>query len=195
LVKSTDTTVEDNVVERTGHGGIVFEAELYWLEGPFNSRALIRRNHLADIGGGALDSLGISLTLAAIQVGNSFGQRMFPRMLTLGTQNTEIEITDNQVLRPVAFPIWVRNVDRAVVRGNRITAPFAGGALPGFIDMSRLLSPRAVASDRDRELLREPYYGVLLQNVSAATIGPNPVFGAPVYYKAELGTVTLQATP
>lgn len=195
LIKSDDITVEDNVVERMGHGGIVFEAELYWLEGPFNSRARIRRNQVVDVGGGALDPQGASVTIAAIQVGNYFGRRLFPRMLTGGNQNTEIEITGNRIARSVAFPIWVRNTDRVSIRENRITAPFTGGRLPEVLNLSARLSPAVSGRAADLELLREPYFAIFLQNVTSEKVEDNYVAGAPPFLRADLGIVTLPATP
>jgi hypothetical protein len=184
--------VEDNVVERTGHGGIAFEAELYWLEGPFNSSAKIVGNRLVDNGWGAFYADGLSAIMPAISVGNYFGQRLFPRMLTLGEQNRDFDIENNTIVRPAGFPIWVRNSERIKIVGNRIEEPFAAGRRPDFFNLTRLLTPSAApGSEASSAALGAPYYGVLLQNTSEAEVSGNDVSGAPPWLKGERGDITL----
>jgi len=192
LVKSHDTLVENNVVERTAHGGIAFEAELYWLEGPFNSSAKIMGNRLVDNGWGAFYAEGLGPIMPAIDVGNYFGQRLFPRMLTRGEQNRDFDIENNTIVRPAGFPIWVRNTERIKVVGNRVEEPFAAGQRGDFFDLSRLLTPGAAAdSEASAAALRAPYYGVLLQNTSEAEVSRNAITGAPSWFRGPRGDITL----
>jgi hypothetical protein len=193
LVKSRDAVVENNVVERMGHGGIVFEAELYWLEGPFNSGVKIRGNRVEDVGWGGLDPKGVSVTLAGITVGNYFGERLFPRMMTAGLQNHDIEITGNRIVRPAAFPIWIRNSNDVTVTGNRIEEPFAAGALPSVLNLSRLLSPYVSAGETAMDTLRTPYFSILLQNVEQMKVEKNQVVSAPAFYRKDFGSAVLPA--
>lgn len=195
LVKSRDVLIENNVIERTGHGGIVLEAELYWLEGPFNRGIRVMGNRVTDTGWSALDEKGVSVTLAGIQVGNYFGARLFPRMLTGGEQNDEIVIQNNQVIRPAAFPIWVRNTRRVAIEGNRIEQPFAAGPLPSILDLARLLSPGVEGDEATLAVLREPYYGILLQNVGEAALSGNDVSAAVGFVRSGVGRANLSLKP
>jgi len=191
LVKSHDTTIEDNLVERIANGGIVLEAELFWLEGPFNSSARVTGNRLVDIGWAGFDDVGVGIPLAAIQVGGYFGRRLFPRMLTTGEQSSDIVVSGNTIVHSAAFPIWIRNTAGAVVTNNRISAPFAAGPMSAVLDLSRLASPEATLSSADRETLHAPYYAVLLQNVTSADVQGNSVAEAPAFFRGPLGSVTL----
>jgi hypothetical protein len=191
LVKSHNTLVQNNVIQRIAHGGIVFESELYWLEGPFNSDAKIVDNRVEDVGWGAFDQKGVSVTLAAITVGNYFGDRIVPRVLTTGTQNHDIQIVNNQIVHPAAFPIWVRNSRNVVITGNNIDAPFAAGNLAQILDLSKLLAAHLTADPASMNILREPYFSILLQNVKNYNVVDNHVKSPPAFYKGTLGSARL----
>ena len=187
LLKSHDVTIENNVIERTAHGGIVLEAEAFWFEGPFNRRIQVVGNHLRENGFGVFDHGGMSATMAAIHVGDYFGQRLFPRTLIADEQNEDIVIDNNDIERPAAFGILLMNTRGAQIDDNRIRSPFASGQNPGFFDLSRLLAkgwlPTADALDR----LKNPFYAIFVEAASNLQVSHNEVLNAPVFLKGDVG--------
>ena len=181
LLKSHDILVEENRIERTGHGGIVVEPEFFWLEGPFAKNIRIRGNTLVRNGWASMDQSGFGVSHAAIQVGCHFGKRMFPRTLGAGMVNEDIEITGNRIEEPAGYAIMVMNTRRATVADNRITAPFAAGGQPAFYDFSRLPQGADLLSEEQRTALRSPRQAIFVFGSEEITLRGNTVEQAPAF--------------
>ena len=181
LLKSHDILVEENRIERTGHGGIVVEPEFFWLEGPFAKNIRIRGNTLVRNGWASMDQSGFGVSHAAIQVGCHFGKRMFPRTLGAGMVNEDIEITGNRIEEPAGYAIMVMNTRRATVADNRITAPFAAGEQPAFYDFSRLPQGADLLSEEQRTALRSPREAIFVFGSEEITLRGNTVEQAPAF--------------
>ena len=181
LLKSHDILVQENRVERTGHGGIVVEPEFFWLEGPFAKNIRIRGNTLVRNGWASLDQSGFGVTHAAIHSGCAFGRRMFPRTLGEGIVNEDIEITGNRIEEPAGYAIMVMNTRRATVTDNRITAPFAAGEQPTFFDFSRLPRKAELLSEEQREALRAPRDAIFVFGSEEITLRGNTVEKPPAF--------------
>lgn len=179
LLKSHDLRVEENRIERTGHGGIVVDPEFFWLEGPFAKNIRISGNTLVRNGWASLDSSGFGVSHAAIQVGCHFGRRMFPRTLGAGIVNEQIEITGNRIEEPAGYAIMVMNTREATVADNRIIAPFAAGERPAFYDFSQLPGETGHFSDEQREALRVPRDAIFVFGSAEVTQRGNTVEQAP----------------
>ena len=181
LLKSHDILVEENRIERTGHGGIVVEPEFFWLEGPFAKNIRIRGNTLVRNGWASMDQSGFGVSHAAIQVGCHFGKRMFPRTLGAGMVNEDIEITGNRIAEPAGYAIMVMNTRRGTVADNRITAPFAAGEQPAFFDFSRLPQGADLLSEEQRTALRSPREAIFVFGSEEITLRGNTVEQAPAF--------------
>ena len=181
LLKSHDILVEENRIERTGHGGIVVEPEFFWLEGPFAKNIRIRGNTLVRNGWASMDQSGFGVSHAAIQVGCHFGKRMFPRTLGAGMVNEDIEITGNRIEEPAGYAIMVMNTRRGTVADNRITAPFAAGEQPAFFDFSRLPQGADLLSEEKRTALRSPREAIFVFGSEDITLRGNTVVQAPAF--------------
>ena len=181
LLKSHDILVEENRIERTGHGGIVVEPEFFWLEGPFAKNIRIRGNTLVRNGWASMDQSGFGVSHAAIQVGCHFGKRMFPRTLGAGMVNEDIEITGNRIEEPAGYAIMVMNTRRGTVADNRITAPFAAGEQPAFFDFSRLPQGADLLSEEKRTALRSPREAIFVFGSEEITLRGNTVEQAPAF--------------
>ena len=181
LLKSHDILVEENRIERTGHGGIVVEPEFFWLEGPFAKNIRIRGNTLVRNGWASMELGGFGVSHAAIQVGCHFGKRMFPRTLGAGMVNEDIEITGNRIEEPAGYAIMVMNTRRATVADNRITAPFAAGEQPAFYDFSRLPQGADLLSEEQRTALRSPREAIFVFGSEEITLRGNTVEQAPAF--------------
>lgn len=175
LVKSHDVLIENNRIERTGHGGIVLEAEFFWLEGPFCRNIRVLNNTLVRNGWSSLDIAGFGVSHAAIQVGCNFGKRMFPRTLVSGVRNEQIRIENNRISQPAGYGIMVMNTRGAVVTGNSITAPFAAGPRPAFYDFSGLPDAAAGLSAEERGKLKRPDNGIFIYRSEDVTLDGNSV--------------------
>lgn len=183
LLKSHDVLVEGNRIERTGHGGIVVEPEFYWLEGAFSRNIRIRNNTLIENGWSSIDVAGFSVSHAAIQVGCTFGKRMFPRTLVSGILNEDIQITGNRIERPAGFAIMVMNTRQAVIADNTITSPFAAGERPAFHDFSALPDDAAALTVEQRAELKSPADAIFLYRSEDVTLQRNAVENAPEFLK------------
>jgi len=181
LLKSHDILVEENRIERTGHGGIVVEPEFFWLEGPFAKNIRIRGNTLVRNGWASMELGGFGVSHAAIQVGCHFGKRMFPRTLGAGMVNEDIEITGNRIEEPAGYAIMVMNTRRGTVADNRITAPFAAGEQPAFYDFSRLPQGADLLSEEQRTALRSPREAIFVFGSEEITLRGNTVEQAPAF--------------
>ncbi len=181
LLKSHDILVEENRIERTGHGGIVVEPEFFWLEGPFAKNIRIRGNTLVRNGWASMELGGFGVSHAAIQVGCHFGKRMFPRTLGAGMVNEDIEITGNRIKEPAGYAIMVMNTRRGTVADNQITAPFAAGEQPAFYDFSRLPQGADLLSEEQRTALRSPREAIFVFGSEEITLRGNTVEQAPAF--------------
>lgn len=179
LLKSHDVVVEDNRIERTGHGGIVLEPEFFWLEGPFCRNIRVQNNKLVENGRASFDLAGFGVSHAAIQVGVTFGKRMFPRTLVSGIMNEDIRITGNRIERPAGFGIMVMNTRRAVITGNAIVGAFAAGPMPAFYDFSNLPDDASALGAEERERLKRPQDAIFVYRSEDITLGDNSVGQAP----------------
>jgi len=189
LVKTQDLLVENNKIERTAHGGIVLEPEHYWLEGPFNRRIRILNNTLVGNGWSAFERNGMSASLAAIQVGSHFGKRLFPRTLSGGIHNREIEIRGNTITRPAGFGILVMNAAEANISDNTISEPFSAGPQPTFYHFAKLTVPAGEISEEDTKALAAPYYSIFLFETKDASMSGNASVDAPPFLKGTEGSV------
>jgi len=181
LLKSHDVLVEENRIERTGHGGIVVEPEFFWLEGPFAKNVRIVGNTLVRNGWASLDASGFGVSHAAIQVGVHFGKRMFPRTLGVGMVNEQIEISGNRIEEPAGYAIMLMNTRQATVADNRITAPFAAGEWPVFFNFSKLPQGAELLSEEQREALRAPQNAIFVHGCEEVTLRGNTVDQAPAF--------------
>jgi hypothetical protein len=183
LLKSHDVLVEGNRIERTGHGGIVLDPEIFWLEGPFCRNIRVLDNTLVENGRASFDLAGFGVSHAAIQVGVHFGKRLFPRTLVSGILNEDVQITGNRIERPAGFGIMVMNTRRAVIADNTITSPFAAGEMPGFYDFSRMPDAAANLTPEQRTALKSPADAIFLCRSEDVTLKGNRVEKAPAFLK------------
>lgn len=181
LLKSHDGLIEENRVERTGHGGIVLDPEFFWLEGPFCRSVRVQNNTLVENGRASFDLAGFGVSHAAIQVGVHFGKRMFPRTLVSSILNEDIQITGNRIERPAGYAIMVMNTRQATVADNRITAPFAAGEWPAFFNFSKLPQGAELLSEEQREALRAPRDAIFVHGCEEVTLRGNTVDQAPAF--------------
>jgi hypothetical protein len=179
LLKSHDVLVEGNRIERTGHGGIVVEPEFYWLEGAFCRNIRIRNNTLVENGWSSFDVAGFGLSHAAIQVGCTFGKRMFPRTLVSGILNQDIQITGNKIERPAGYAIMVMNTRQAVIADNVITGAFTAGPMPAFFDFSGLPDDATALTAEERDKLKRPQDAIFVYRSEDVTLAGNSVEEAP----------------
>jgi len=187
LAKTEDLVVENNVIERTGHGGIVLTPEYFWLEGPVNSNIRIVGNRLLHNGWSTFDRAGITSSIAAIEVGSHFGKRLFPRTFVTGALNFGVEIRDNKIAEPAGPGILVMNTDGVKIEGNTISAPFAAGIVPGFYDWSKLsVAANPVGADNGVGF-KDPFYGIFIFDSSGVTVGGNTVLEPPSFLKGDVG--------
>jgi hypothetical protein len=187
LVKSHDVTIENNTVERTAFSGIVIEAEAFWFEGPFSRRIRIVGNHLHDNGWSTFLRNGMSSTMAAIHIGDYFGQKMFPRTLLPNLANEDITIQNNDISHEPAFGILVMNTKRAQIDNNKIDAPFASGQDATFFDMSKLLLKGWTPDPATLAIAKDPWYAIYVEASTDVEASGNQVTNAPPFLKGDIG--------
>lgn len=187
LAKTEDLLVENNTIERTGHGGIVLAPEYYWLEGPVNSNVRVVGNRLSHNGWSTFDRVGITSSIAAIEIGSHFGKRLFPRTLVPGPLNFGVEILDNRITDPSGPGILVMNTDGIKIRNNSIKTPFAAGLVPGFYDWSKLPSVKNPPEAAGGASFKEPFYGIFIFDSSHVEIAGNSVSNPPSFLKGAVG--------
>jgi hypothetical protein len=187
LVKSHDVTIENNTIERVACGGIVLEAESFWLEGPYEKNIRVAGNHVKECGFNSLDPSGLSLPVAGIHVGDGFGAKQFPRTFLPNLANENITIENNDVASPAGFGIFVSNTTGVKIDNNRIDAPFASGDHLSFYDFSKLplkgwtLTPDLV------EALKQPCFATYIFASSDIEITNNQVTNPPAFLKGNIG--------
>jgi len=189
LAKTEDLLIQDNVVERTGHGGIVLTPEYFWLEGPVTSNIRVIGNQLHHNGWSAFDRVGITSSIAAIEVGAHFGKRLFPRTFVAGSLNSGLEIRDNKITEPAGFGILVMNATDVTISNNVITQPFAAGPQPVFYNFSKLPDPGAGYSQEETIKLNDPYYSIFLFATRNAVISGNSSEKPPPFLKGTEASV------
>jgi hypothetical protein len=127
LIKSSDTLIENNVFHDTVMASILAGPEFYWDEGPAVRHLVIRNNRFEDISGSGI-FVAAHTTQSEFPQPNGHAQKM-PESL----DNRDITIEGNTFVnyghyqlgvagRPGA-PIYLRNVDGAVIRNNTIGPP------------------------------------------------------------------------
>jgi len=183
LARGPDLLVENNRIERTAHGGIVIEPELYWLEGPLAKNIRILNNALVQNGWSAFDRVGLGFSLAAIQVGTHFGKSIFPRTLVSGIHASNIEIAGNKIQQPAGFGILVMNSSGVRIADNTISGPFAAGPQPAYYDFSKLPDPKAGFSVEETSGLDAPYYAIFLFATRDVSISGNSCKNPPPFLK------------
>lgn len=184
LIRSANVTVENNVIERTMHGGIVIVPEHYWLEGPLAHDVIIRNNRLSENGWGAFERAGKTETIAAIEVGVHMGFRYFPWVILPGILNSEIKIESNIISRPASFGILVMNTHQLTITGNRISEPFAAGEVESFYDWTRLVENPESLAETTLQTLRKPYYPIFVLESTEVTLKDNESTDNPGFVKA-----------
>ena len=127
LIKSSDTIIENNVFHDTAMTSILVGPEFYWDEGPAVRHLVIRNNRFENISGS-------SIFVAAHTTQSEFPQQgKSARPLPESLDNRDITIEGNTFLDYGHFgfgiagrqgvPIYLRNVDGAAVKNNRIASP------------------------------------------------------------------------
>jgi hypothetical protein len=138
LIKASDTLVENNVFHDTAMTSILVGPEFYWDEGPAVRHLTIRNNRFENISGS-------SIFVAAHTTEGEFPQhRAVARPVPESLDNRDMTIEGNTFTNFGHFklgiagrqgvPIYLRNVDGAVIRHNKIEAPD-----PGSPEVERIL--------------------------------------------------------
>jgi len=184
LAKTEDLLVENNTIERTGQGGIVIKGEFYWLEGPFSKNIRIINNTLVRNGWSVFERIGASHpTLGGIQIGSTFGRRLFLRTPPRGIHNRSIEITGNTIYQPAAFGIAVMNSAEVTIARNTIISPFAAAETASFFDFSGLPDPDGDFSATQLSTLEAPFYAIFLFETYAVSLSENALQQAPSFLR------------
>lgn len=187
LAKTEDLLIENNVIERTGHGGIVLGPEYFWLEGPVNSNIRVVGNRLSHNGWSAFDRVGITASIAAIEVEARLGNRLFPRTFVTGVLNVGVDILDNEIAESAGPGILVMNTKGIRLEGNVIKAPFSAGRISDFYDWSKLsIVPNPPGSQAEADF-HEPFYGIFIFDSSDVVLGKNSVLDPPSFLKGDVG--------
>lgn len=166
LSKPSDAIIERNRIERMGMGGILVEAERFWLEGPFAHHVTIRDNTLTDCGL-LLDSrLRFHSSLGAINVLSVGGLEFSP-----GIHNHHIEITGNKIVRPGICGIFVAHTRDSRIEDNVIESPCARKPI-------RQQSPAGI---------KVPGHAIFLAVTENVTVRNNTVRDPTEYCSGEVG--------
>ncbi len=107
--------IENNTLQQVGHGlRVQFETWGPWMEGPFASDLVVRRNRF-------LTTPGIGANISVSMHPPGGGTNVRPRA-AMPVKNMTIE--DNYFSTPAGYAISVHNVDGLVVRGNVVDRPW-----------------------------------------------------------------------
>jgi hypothetical protein len=187
LAKTENLLIRNNVIERTGHGGIVLMPEYYWLEGPVNSDIRVVGNRLSRNGWSTYDRAGLTSSIAGIEVSHHLGKRLFPRTLIPGYFNFGVEIRDNIITQPAGFGILVTNTAGVTVVNNVVREPFSAGPRPRFYTFSKMVDSETGFTKEQVSELDNPYYGIWLFTTKDAVVGGNSCEKRPPFLKGGEG--------
>ncbi|HEY9759925.1 MAG TPA: right-handed parallel beta-helix repeat-containing protein [Oculatellaceae cyanobacterium] len=188
LARTCDLLIENNRIERTFSIGIALTPEVFWLEGPFLQRVKIVGNVLDSNYWYVFEMLaGQQQCGGAISVFNSFGRQLFPQTLVRGNQNRDVVITGNRINRPGLTGIFLANALNPSVEDNVVSQPFAAGPDPVHCDWSSLLVPGWTGSKQELDILKAPYFGILLQESKNISISGNQVVNKGPYIRGDIG--------
>ncbi len=177
LLKSSDSLVARCRFERIARSGLVVAPEIYWLEGPFPRNIRVEENTFIDCGYGAVGKAGKHWEFAPLQVASAFTSRLFPPLFTSAVNMQGIRCIDNRIVRAPGPGILIMNAADVTLEGNSVIGP---GSLQGnsaVLDLNRNLPAAANLTDSERDVLRDPSYGILLMSVRGVRGVGNQVEG------------------
>ena len=178
LLKSSDSVVARCRFERIARSGLVVAPEIYWLEGPFPRNIRVEGNTFIDCGYGAVAKAEKHWEFAPLQVVSAFTSRLFPPLFSGAVNMHGIRCIGNRIVRAPGPGIFIMNTaDVALEENYVIVGP---GALPGksaVLDLNRNLPTAANPTDSERDVLRDPSYGILLMSVKGVRAAGNQVEG------------------
>jgi len=177
LLKSSDSVVARCRFERIARSGLVVAPEIYWLEGPFPRNIRVEGNTFIDCGHGAVGKAEKHWEFAPLQVVSAFTSRLFPPLFSGAVNMHGIRCIGNRIVRAPGPGIFIMNTADVALEGNRVIGP---GSLPGasaVLDLNRNLPATANLTASEREVLRDPAYGILLMSVKGVRAAGNQVEG------------------
>ena len=177
LLKSSDSVVARCRFERVARSGLVLAPEIYWLEGPFPQNIRIEGNTFIDCGYGAVGKAEKHWEFAPLQVVSAFSSRLFPPLFSSAVNMQGIRCMGNRIVRAPGPGIFIMNTADVTLEENRVIEP---GSLPGeraVLDLNRNLPATANLTASERDMLRDPSYGILLMSVRSVRAAGNQVEG------------------
>lgn len=127
LIKASDTVIENNVFHNTVMASILVGPEFYWDEGPAVRRLVIRNNRFENISG---SSIFVAAHTTESEFQTAGGSAKFPQQ---SFDNRDITIEGNTFIHYGHYklgvagrqgvPVYLRNVDGAVIRNNTFGMP------------------------------------------------------------------------
>lgn len=177
LLKSSDSVVARCRFERVARSGLVLAPEIYWLEGPFPQNIRIEGNTFIDCGYGAVGKAEKHWEFAPLQVVSAFSSRLFPPLFSSAVNMQGIRCMGNRIVRAPGPGIFIMNTADVTLEENRVIEP---GSLPGeraVLDLNRNLPATANLAASERDMLRDPSYGILLMSVRSVRAAGNQVEG------------------
>lgn len=175
LIRSPNTKIVGNRIERTILAPIALMPERYWLESSFLDGMEIIDNSIIDAPLPGLDTQHFDYGFAAIQVSSIFGARYFnPPEFTPYQQNRRIRILNNRIVRPAGPAIAVLNAEDVVISDNQIEAPFAAGTSNNPLNLLQTLAPSSQPPEPAQSIVAaKPWYAILVMATRNALIADN----------------------
>ena len=188
FVRSHHVEIRNNLIEKAAGSAVVHAADSFWFEAPFSHHSVIADNRIIDCGYGVVSANTDYLepALGAIHVSSIFGKYWYPAALYPYTQNHDITVENNQIIRPAAIAICMANTRDSVIKGNLIDSPFAKTASLSSLNLAHT-SRRSLPDDpRLKAQLAEPYHAIFAPASENITIENNTVINAPEFLKPDL---------